>query len=140
MIHSMKQIFTIALATLLVVSSGCGGNVETDPTYSVSGVVTFGGDAVGDGKITFYDPKTGYSKAVKLSGGTQFSVELIPGNYQVSVTPPPTLVDGGDYTDDEEVVKPTDTIPESAFRPDTSGLTVDVAEADVDGVKFDLKQ
>ena len=69
----------VPLALLLILASGCGGS-----SASISGTVTYGGEPVGDGSITF----------IPVDGiGPSVGSPIEAGHYLVeSITPGPKLV------------------------------------------------
>jgi hypothetical protein len=75
----LQRAHLLPLALLLIVTSGCGGS-----SASISGNVTYNGEPVGDGSITF----------IPVDGkGPSVGSPIETGHYQVdSITPGPKLV------------------------------------------------
>lgn len=83
------------LAALLITLSGCGGGPSPDGKQSYRGEVTWNGDPLPDGTITFFSDK-GKADAAPITNG-RFTVRATPGEKGISVvaekeigTPPPS--------------------------------------------------
>lgn len=72
----------IALGWLI---SGCSPNGPV--MHQVTGKITFEGQAVKEGSITFEDPKTGAAQRAELTPDGSYSIQLQEGNYQICIEP-----------------------------------------------------
>jgi hypothetical protein len=73
--------FTSLLLAVAVISLGCG---EAKPR--VSGSVTYNGQPVADGYVTFRPTGSGTSFAAQITGGKYVADTVYPGQYQAVVT------------------------------------------------------
>jgi hypothetical protein len=126
------------LAFLAVVwIGGCGGDKLA--RYRVSGKVTFQGQPVQRGEITFEDPNTGQANSSALRSGGGYSLELPAGDFKVSVAPPLVQTKGTGETPPDMVPDPAvKNIPKKYWRQETSGLSAQVVK-DKTTFTFDLK-
>jgi|YNPNPStandDraft_1061719.scaffolds.fasta_scaffold03983_7 hypothetical protein len=115
---------------------GCTRSQGPKP-LAVSGTVTFQGAPVTEGKVTFEDPKTGYSGAADLNAEGQFSAMVPAGHYKVTVTPPMVEVGGTPDTPGEMTFKDVPNIPRKYWTANTSPLECEVSQAG-QKVSFDL--
>ncbi len=83
------------IAVLLIIASGCGGRAPSDGKKSYPGKVTWNGEPLPSGTVTFFSDK-GKADAAPVENG-QFTIRSTPGIKGVSVvaekeigTPPPT--------------------------------------------------
>jgi len=76
----------------LTFAMGCQKQDGRPPKADVSGSVTFQGKPVPEGQINFLSGSTGMAAAAVLQTDGKFVVEggLEPGEYKVSITPPPS--------------------------------------------------
>jgi hypothetical protein len=107
--------------------------------YRVSGKVTFQGQPVERGEITFENPNAGQVNSSALTSGGAYSLELPAGNFEVNVTPPLIETKGTGETPPDMVPDPAvKNIPKRYWRQETSGLSAQVAK-DKTTFTFDLK-
>ena len=76
-------------AAAIVAFGGCGG--DDTPVGTVSGTVTFQGQPVGEGQVSFRSKETGKGNVALVDASGEFSLPeaLEVGTYTVFVTPPP---------------------------------------------------
>src|SRR5437868_1895377 len=67
----------------LVVFAGCPSS-SGPPRYKISGKVTFQGQPVEEGNITFSEPTTGQVNEGPLGPGGTYATEIPAGSYKVS--------------------------------------------------------
>jgi hypothetical protein len=140
-----------ALTALGLVSVlGCGEEDELGQRYAVHGVVTYNGEPVPNGSVSFMtDAPGGRSGSADIKPDGSYSATtlttgdgLLPGKYNVAVNS--VEVDmkdvvgkpGGLYRTDLIKKAPKKrNVPKKYASPVTSGLTVEVKQ---DAVKFDI--
>ncbi len=125
-----------SLVGLLVGCSGSGG--PEVKTVTVSGKVTFQGQPVEEGTITFENTETGHVGSAELGSEGAYSVELPVGHYAVAITPPMVEVPNTADSPGGEDFKDVDNIPEKYWNSATSGLTAQVDENNTTH-DFDMK-
>lgn len=131
----LQLTWAIGLSSLLAFA-GCKGGYGPKP-LAVSGTVTFQGTAVTEGKVTFEDPKTGFTGAADLTAEGQFHLMVPAGQYKVTVTPPMVEVGGTPDTPGEMTFKTVPNIPRKYWTANTSPLECQVSQAG-QTVTFDL--
>ena len=115
--------------SVIIALGGCG-KTKT-PVGSVSGTVTFQGEPVPEGQVSFYSKETGKGNIGSLDSSGKFSfpdpVEV--GTYTVFVTPPePPPPDIGEGP--QPAPKQYPNIPEKSRSELTSPLTAEVEEGE----------
>jgi len=131
--------FGVAWAVVLLISGllvGCTQSKGPKP-LEVSGTVTFQGSPVTEGKVTFEDPKTGFSGAADLTPESQFRLTVPVGQYKVTITPPMVEVGGTPDTPGEMTFKEVKNIPRKYWTANTTPLECSVTKAG-ETVTFDL--
>lgn len=85
MTNRAKMFLHIPVIAAWLVVAGCG-----EPAGSVSGMVTYKGQAVTNGSIAFQMPSKGIAQNAKLDAGGKFTMAapLPTGSYQVFYVPP----------------------------------------------------
>jgi len=132
------------LATLfLAVHSGCGSKSEFPATVPVSGKVTYKGQPVAKGTVTF-QPEGGQPATGALQPDGTFTLSTfaerdgaLPGHHKVMIIAndsDPTLMPGSS----PGYKPPKDLVPKKYAKLDTSGLSADVAKGNPP-FEFDLK-
>lgn len=117
---------------------GCSGSSER-ARYQVNGKVTFQGQPVEQGRITFENPAAGESNSSPLGSGGSYSLDVPAGDYKVSVAPPTIMTKGtGDSPPDEVPDPAVKNIPKKFWVQETSRLTAQVAK-DKRTFDFELK-
>jgi len=107
--------------------------------YRVTGKVTYQGQPVEQGEITFEDPTAGQVNSSPLRSGGGYSLELPAGDYRVSIAPPLIETKGtGDSPPDKIPDPAVKNIPKKYWRQESSGLAAQVAK-DKKAFDFDLK-
>jgi len=138
--YQMKVLATLSLGLVVALGMislvGCHRSQGPKP-LAVSGTVTFQGAPVTEGKVTFEDPKTGYTGAADLNPEGQFSAMVPAGHYKVTVTPPMVEVGGTPDTPGEMTFKDVPNIPRKYWTANTSPLECEVSQAG-QKVSFDL--
>ena len=127
----------VALASVFLVGvwAGCGGS-SGPARYVVSGKVTFQGQPVEEGEITFQDPAAGQVNSGQLGAGGAYSTELQAGKYNVSVAPPLVEVKGGPDSPPDMVPKKVNNIPKKYWVQEKSDLKAEVSK---EQRKFDFE-
>lgn len=129
-----------AIAPLFVI--GCGGSAGVK-TYPVKGVVTFQGQPLADGIVSFYPESGRPASGVTNAQGEFFLSTFQPqdgaaaGAYKVALAEPTVQSAEGDYSVPEE--KPP-RFPVKYTDPSRSGLTAAVKPAADNTFTFDLKE
>src|SRR3954469_25171968 len=127
-------------ALLLVVAIcwlGCSTGNKV-PRYQVTGKVTYQGQPVEEGTITFENPTAGEVNSSPLASGGAYSVELPAGDYKVSVSPPLIETKSTADTPPDMVTKKVNNIPKKYWVQESSGLSAQVAK-DKRTFDFELK-
>ena len=135
---TMPARFALLVLLVLWVGVGCNSGDKL-ARYQISGKVTYQGQPVETGEITFADPKAGQVNSSQLGSGGSYSTELPAGDYRVSVAPP--LVEGKASADSPPDMVPDPSvknIPKKYWVQETSGLTAQVAK-DKREFNFELK-
>jgi hypothetical protein len=117
----MKTILAIALLCGVGFFTGC----ESKPaTRLVEGAVTYSGKPVEHGMVSF-QPSAGKLASTAILPGGRYSVELIPGSYQVAVSAPPKLPEG--FKEGDPLPPPDpNALPARFNRKETSGLSATI--------------
>lgn len=121
----------------IALAAGCG---PSDPLarYTVTGKVTYQGQPVEEGTITFEDPAAGQVNSSPLGPAGAYSVELPAGDFRVSVSPPLVETKAGPDTPGDWVPKKVANIPKKYWVQESAGLAAKV-EPDKRSFDFDLK-
>jgi hypothetical protein len=114
-------------ATLFVM--GCGSDSEYSAPIDVSGKVSFQGQPVERGEITFEDPSTGAATSAPLAEGGAYELQVPAGTYQVGITPPTVMGKASpdtpaDFVDYEKV----NNIPQRYYWGGESRLSANVSK------------
>jgi hypothetical protein len=131
--HRSLLIAALCCALLPACNSSSG-----PPRYQVSGKVTYSGQPVEEGTITFADATTGQVNEGLLSPGGSYFTELPAGSFKVSITPPLVETKGTGDSPPDQIEKNVTNIPKKYRRQESSGLTADIAK-DKRTFDFDLK-
>jgi hypothetical protein len=115
---------------------GCSS--DPNARYIVTGKVTFQGQPVEEGTITFEDPAAGQVNSSPLTSGGAYSLQVPAGHFKVSVAPPLVETKGTADSPGELAPKPVKNIPKKYWRQETSGLSAQV-EPSKRSFDFDLK-
>lgn len=83
----MKQFSAILAPFLMLAAIGCG-DANRIERQDVTGVVTFQGEPVPEGTITFSEPSTGNAASADLNESGEYLASLPDGTYIVTITPP----------------------------------------------------
>ncbi|HEY4261694.1 MAG TPA: hypothetical protein VGM98_16100 [Schlesneria sp.] len=86
MLHSRRNYVLGSLAILALAMSGCGSAEEGPAKYKVSGTVTFNGENVNDGLITFTPVEGGKGPEAGPIKDGKYSLQAKGGKQQVSIT------------------------------------------------------
>jgi hypothetical protein len=142
--HQMVFRLTGALivGVVAILIAGCSSEgMEHPPTYSVTGKVTYKGETVPKGGISFHGGE-GRPASGKIQPDGTYSLSTfsegdgaVAGHYTVSI-----VANEADTTKMPRPGEkpPKDLVPKKYSRPETSGLTADV-EKKANEVNFDLK-
>ena len=124
---------------LAIVSAGCSSDAL--PEGNVFGTVTFRGQSVTEGTISFHTDATGgFGADTKIGpdGKYRFDTGLAVGEYKVSVYPPVITDNSNPHTPPVQVYKKVANIPPKYHSPASTALTAVVKEGD-NPLDFDLK-
>src|SRR5687767_11509641 len=124
------------LLLLLVVLAGTAGCGESSNEVSVEGKVTYRGEPLDKGSVMFF-PSTGRPAAAALSEGGEYSLELLPGLYTVTVNVGPDLPPG--FREGDPVPPPKIVLPPEYTSLVRSRLTATVSDDSDEPIDFDLK-
>ena len=132
----------LILGTVLFVGWGCEGGGTTGPVKAtISGKVTFGGEAVSEGVVSFEAPTSGHASECELSGSGTYSATIPVGSYRVAIRPLMVEVEAQADPDTEpsstKEYKDAPNIPERYRSFESSGLTAQVEEGG-STVDFDM--
>ncbi|MGE3804794.1 MAG: hypothetical protein AB7K24_09000 [Gemmataceae bacterium] len=127
----------ICLAFLCLVVAGCGKS-EEEPKGEVKGTVTFAGEPVTEGYVSFFNQQRGIEFEVPIEEEGTFVVrsregKTIPANLEYVVTVRPLRVVGnppGDKSAPFEMDKEAPNIPEKYRQSSSSPLKVTIKEGD----------
>jgi hypothetical protein len=135
----LHQCFIRGLACLLLAClvAGCGSSDKL-ARYKITGKVTFQGQPVEEGQITFEDPTNGQVNSGTLSSGGNYSTELPAGDFKVSISPPLVETKGTGDSPPDMIPKKVNNIPKKYWVQEKSGLSATVAK-DKRTFDFDLK-
>jgi hypothetical protein len=131
---ALTPLVVLGLAWLAIF--GCGGDKLA--RVKVNGKVTYQGQPVQEGEITFEDPAAGQVNSSPLGSGGAYSVELPAGDYRVSIAPPLVESKGTADSPPDMVPKKVKNIPKKYWVQESSGLKAQVAK-DKRTIDFDLK-
>jgi hypothetical protein len=122
------------LFLFLVPISGCGGGGK--PSGTVSGTVTYKGEPLPQGRVTFYGPNNQVASALIEEGGKYTATKVPLGEVKVAVDTPPApskaaikaAKDKRRFERGVPIVLPENTIsiPKKYENPELSGLSLTV--------------
>jgi hypothetical protein len=118
-------------------AAGCGSG-DKQGRLKVTGKVTYQGQAVDQGTITFENPVAGQVNSSPLGAGGDYSLDVPAGEYKVSVSPPLVQTKGTADSPPDMVPKKVNNIPKKYWVQETSGLSAPIAK-DKRTFDFDLK-
>ncbi len=122
----------LVAAALIPASLGCGPEPQVDENRTtVSGHVTFDGQPLQGGTITFSSPKTGIGTAVMIGGGGYVTNRVPIGPNVVTIETESLL-----FGNQKAYVR----IPAKYSDPSQSGLEVDIKAGVNENVDFALKK
>ena len=124
-LFSTRNLIAAACAVGLIVAAGCGG----PSNGKVGGSVTYKGQPVTQGEVSFYSKDKGIGATAKIdaSGKYAFEQPLAEGTYAVAIVPAPP-----DAAAPGTVPKPATNIPKKFQDPAGSGLSCVVKSGDND--------
>lgn len=142
----MKQ-FLLALTICLVALpfSGCSKK-STKELGTLSGKVTYEGEPVAEGEVTFIPEGEGVAVQVKLNEDGTYNVRgsgspgLELGAYKVTVTPPTIVTPDTPNSPGGISQKPVKNIPGKYHNPNTSGLKVTVSSTSAETFDIEMKK
>lgn len=123
--HGLGRFRLGATMVLLLFFAGCGKR-----TGEVSGTVSYQGQPVSSGSVTFFDKNNQVVGSSVITAG-KYKVRQVPaGAVTITVisAPPPSKVKKGTAPPDKDAVSADEgvTIPPEYGKPDKSGLTYQV--------------
>lgn len=123
--HSFVRFRMGAAMALLLIVTGCGKR-----TGEVSGTVSYQGQPVSSGSVTFFDKNNQVVGSSVITAG-KYKVQQVPvGAVTITVisAPPPSKVKKGTAPPDKDAVSADEgvAIPPEYGKPDKSGLTYQV--------------
>ena len=115
----MSRLATMMIVGLvgLAVFSGCG---EALPTMSLSGTVSYRGEPLDHGSLRFFGADGRPIGCVIQENGS-YEIDLLPGEYQVSVSSPPKLP--SDHPEGAPPPRDSRALPARYTQPNSSGLS-----------------
>jgi hypothetical protein len=123
----------VTLAACLAVSVvGCR---ESSPGVPVSGRVTYQGEPIASGTVTFF-PASGRPLHAILSSDGEYAAQLLPGDYRVVVNVGAQLPEG--WKEGDPVPPPTRMLPAEYTTRAASTLTATVGERQSEPIDFIL--
>jgi hypothetical protein len=125
----------LLICTIILFASSCGGCQKSNGTVAVKGHVSYKGAPLNSGTLTFY-PTTGRTTGAAISGGN-YTSELAPGDYAVTVSVAQELPPGFKETDTPPPIKFV--LPETYTSRAKSTLKASVQRAQSEPIDFDLK-
>ncbi|WP_437192228.1 carboxypeptidase-like regulatory domain-containing protein [Planctomicrobium sp. SH527] len=142
----MKQ-FLLALTICLVALpfSGCSKSSSKE-LGTLSGKVTYDGEPVSEGEVTFIPAGEGVSVQVKIKEDGTYNVQgsgnpgLSLGEYKVTVTPPLIVIPDTATSPGGTSLKPVKNIPPKYHNPNTSGLKVTVSSTSAETFDIEMKK
>lgn len=124
MLHIISR---ITLFAVLLTCAGCGGGGTERTLYSVTGKVTFGGQAVTEGSINFEDTTTGLAGSALLGADGAYSTQLAAADYKVTIVPPMEITPDTANSPGETKPKEVANIPAKYRARESSDLTATVS-------------
>ena len=128
-----------AFTALALLLAGCGG----PEVGQVHGTVTFRGQPVKEGIVTFSNAATGYAAEATLGSDGSYKMEtteggMVVGDYQVAITPPIVIDNSDPRTPPSEVEKKVADIPQPYRLLETSPLKATVKPGE-NKLDFDMQ-
>ncbi|NLX94920.1 MAG: carboxypeptidase regulatory-like domain-containing protein [Rhodopirellula sp.] len=111
-------------------AAGCG---SSEPLGRISGTVTYNGQPVEEGIVSFHNAETGRAGQAELQSGGTYEIDtakggLEPGQYQVSILPPTETTTDSETGETTHKTKEVSNIPDKYRSGRTSGLSARVEE------------
>jgi hypothetical protein len=119
---SVRSGHAVVLGLLLIPTVGCG---DSEFVQSVTGSVSYRGDSLTHGIVSFYPPGGRPIGAPIQPDGT-YQAKLPPGDYTVAINSPPKLPEGIREGDPMPPPDPN-ALPTRYAQPNQSGLRVTVS-------------
>jgi hypothetical protein len=116
----------ISLSFLTTIFVGCENRGPVG--MAVSGTITFQGNPVAEGSISFEDKATGNSASATIEVGGKYQVILPSGDYVVWIVPPMVTVAATPDSPPDEQPKDVADIPKKYRSSVSSGLSAKVTE------------
>jgi hypothetical protein len=114
-------------------SNGCGRSSDVLP---VQGKVSYRGEPVTNGSITFF-PAQGRPESAPLSDEGAYEIHLPPGDYRVTINVGLTLPPG--WKEGDPVPRPTIVLPPQYSTPAKSALTAQISPELTESIDFPLQ-
>jgi hypothetical protein len=129
--------FPPALFLLLLIGLvGIAGCSESSNEVPVQGKVTYRGEPLIKGSVTFY-PASGRPASAAFSDGGEYALELAPGDYTVTVNAGTALPPG--FKEGDPTPPPTIVLPTEFTSRARSKLTASVSKGSGAPINFELK-
>ena len=152
-----RQAARVVAAIGLAMTIGCAADRrDVEPTYPVSGTVTFDGEPVEGAQVVFVAVGEGLGAVGTTDSSGRYSLTTfqagdgaLPGEYQVRITQfagavaeNPGSDSDEDYVDPgrDDAWVPENLLPAHYADPGTSGLTATVTEGDNSRINFVLTE
>lgn len=131
--------FGALIVGLCLCISGCGG----PEVGQVKGKVTFRGQPVQEGLITFSNPETGYQAEANIKSDGTYEMEtleggIVVGDYSVAIAPLTVLDTSDPHTPPMPMPKPAPNIPQQYRDIITSPFKVTVKPGENEPHNFDM--
>lgn len=130
---SPRTAFALTLATGIIACAGCS---DDSGKVDVHGQVTYRGQPVTDGTLTFF-PTSGAPQSAQLGDGGAYELPLPPGDYRAIVTIGVTLPEG--WKEGDPVPAPTLVLPQKYTSRARTELTAHVDEEATAPIDFQLE-
>jgi hypothetical protein len=131
--HDVWRPILLLMLVVLAGSAGCG---DSSNEVSVQGRVTYRGEPLPRGSVTFF-PTTGRPVNAPLGDDGTYSTQLPPGEYTVTVSYTEPLPEG--FKEGDPTPRPKFLLPPEYTTRARSTLTATVSEDSEEGVNFELK-
>lgn len=122
-----KSLLLLIMTLCMFSLTACDNAPRGIPRGEVSGKITFQGEPVTEGTVTFYSDKTGIAAPADLDSNGLFTISngIEVGSYAVMIAPP-IIEDVTGAPPTKKAKKTYDNIPKKYRASETSGLQAEV--------------